>query len=100
MGAANTIFQRDGEVSIGVTYMTGTLVKLGHKLADAILGGDRAAWRPYLLLWLALVLGGIAGAAGFVWSPSASIWSAAAFAFALVLVTLRLTRKLAPAHDA
>src|SRR5687768_6937145 len=32
MGAANAIFRRDGEVSIGVTYMTGTLVKLGHRL--------------------------------------------------------------------
>ncbi|HEY4162646.1 MAG TPA: DUF1275 family protein, partial [Dongiaceae bacterium] len=32
MGAENTLFERDGEVSIGVTYMTGTLVKLGQAL--------------------------------------------------------------------
>ena len=30
MGTVNNVFQRDGEVSIGVTYMTGALVKLVH----------------------------------------------------------------------
>jgi uncharacterized membrane protein YoaK (UPF0700 family) len=94
MGASNTIFRRDGEVSIGVTYMTGTLVKLGHTLADAALGGSRTDWLPYLLLWLALVLGGVIGAAGYVWSPTASIWFAAAFSGALVVVSRFLTRGL------
>jgi uncharacterized membrane protein YoaK (UPF0700 family) len=94
MGASNTIFRRDGEVSIGVTYMTGTLVKLGHKLADAALGGSRTAWVPYFLLWLALVFGGILGAASYAWSPDASIGFAAAFALALIPVTQRLTATL------
>ncbi|WP_447761390.1 YoaK family protein [Sphingopyxis panaciterrae] len=94
MGASNTIFRRDGEVSIGVTYMTGTLVKLGHKLADAALGGNRTAWLPYLLLWLALVSGGILGAASYAWSQDASVGFAAAFALALIPVTRRLTAKL------
>ncbi len=93
MGASNTIFQRDGEVSIGVTYMTGTLVKLGHKLTDAALGGNRTAWFPYLLLWLALVLGGISGAATYTWLPDASIWIASAVAIALSVATLRLTER-------
>jgi len=91
MGASNTIFRRDGDVSIGVTYMTGTLVKLGHRLADAALGGSRTAWIPYLLLWLALVLGGILGAASFVWSQDASFGFAAAFALALIPVTQKVT---------
>lgn len=39
MGATNTVFQRAGEVSIAVTYMTGALVKLGQRLAGALLGG-------------------------------------------------------------
>ncbi|AZI34844.1 hypothetical protein NT2_02_04540 [Caenibius tardaugens NBRC 16725] len=95
MGATNSIFRRDGEVSIGVTYMTGTLVKLGHRLADAALGGDPTAWAPYLFLWLALVSGGIMGAAGYSWLPNASIWIAAAFALALVPVTRKLTREAA-----
>src|SRR3546814_16057259 len=35
MGAENGVFLRDREVSIGVTYMTGTLVRVGQKLAEA-----------------------------------------------------------------
>jgi len=55
MGAENTTFERDGEVSIGLTYMTGTLVKLGQRLAGAIMAGPKLAWAPYLMLWLGLV---------------------------------------------
>jgi uncharacterized membrane protein YoaK (UPF0700 family) len=39
MGAVNNMFQRDGEVSIGVTYMTGALVKLGQQLSVALTRG-------------------------------------------------------------
>lgn len=95
MGASNAIFRRNGEVSIGVTYMTGTLVKLGDRLADAALGGSRTAWVPYALLWLALVFGGILGTIGYGWSPSASIWFASAFAISLVGVAHRFTQDIA-----
>ena len=33
MGAENAVFEREGEVHIGLTYMTGTLVKFGQRLA-------------------------------------------------------------------
>lgn len=92
MGASNAIFQRDGDVSIGVTYMTGTLVRLGHRIAGALRGEDRTAWLPYLLLWLALVLGGVAGAVGAIRSTTASLWFAAAVAVVLTGVVRRLTR--------
>ena len=95
MGASNAIFRRNGEVSIGVTYMTGTLVKLGDRLADAALGGSRTAWVPYALLWFALVCGGILGTIGYGWSPSASIWFASAFAISLVGVAHRFTQDIA-----
>jgi uncharacterized membrane protein YoaK (UPF0700 family) len=95
MGASNTVFRRDGEVSIGVTYMTGTLVKLGGKLAEAMLGGSRTDWAPYFLLWLALLFGGILGAAGYAWSPGSSIWFAALFAALLIPVTHSVTRSAA-----
>ncbi len=95
MGASNTIFRRDGEVSIGVTYMTGTLVKLGDRIASAALGGDRMAWLPYLLLWLALLAGGILGTAAYGWSADGSIWIAAAFAALLVPVTRSLCARRA-----
>jgi uncharacterized membrane protein YoaK (UPF0700 family) len=91
MGASNTIFQRDGEVTIGVTYMTGTLVKLGQRLAGAFLGGDRKAWLPYLILWASLVLGGVVGAFAYLHAPVASLWAAALAAMALVHFVRRVT---------
>jgi uncharacterized membrane protein YoaK (UPF0700 family) len=92
MGASNAMFQRDGEVAIGVTYMTGTLVKIGYKLADAVRGRDLHGWIPYLLLWSALVSGGVAGALAFVASPTLSLWGAALLSAALFEATRRLTR--------
>ncbi|WP_122465249.1 DUF1275 family protein [Brevundimonas lutea] len=41
MGAENAVFELNGEVRIGLTYMTGTLVKLGQRITAALLGGDR-----------------------------------------------------------
>lgn len=93
MGAANAIFRRDGDVGIGVTYMTGTLVKLGHRLADALRGSHDASWLPYLLLWLSLVTGGIAGALGFKMAANASLWCAAMASIALVAGTWLLMRR-------
>jgi len=92
MGSANTIFQREGEVSIGVTYMTGTLVKLGQRIADAVRGGDRTAWVPYLVLWVGLMAGAVTGAVAFAWSPTVSLWSVATAATLMVAVAFRLTR--------
>jgi uncharacterized membrane protein YoaK (UPF0700 family) len=95
MGCANTVFQRDGEVSIGVTYMTGTLVKLGQRLADALRGGNRTAWIPYLLLWLGLVAGAVAGSMGYLRIGMASLWIAATAAALLALAAGR-----SEVHDA
>lgn len=64
MGSENGVFQRDGEVSIGLTYMTGSLVRMGQKLAGALMGdADRWAWVPYLALWAGFVAGVVLGAA-------------------------------------
>ncbi|WP_093221788.1 YoaK family protein [Sphingomonas sp. NFR15] len=84
MGALNAVFQRDGEVSVGVTYMTGTLVKFGQHLAAAFAGGPRFAWVPYLLLWLGLVTGAVAGAAVYPALGLTALWIAVA-ATALLL---------------
>ncbi|MGV3613717.1 MAG: YoaK family protein [Fimbriimonas sp.] len=62
MGAENAVFQREGEVSIGLTYMTGALVKLGQRIAAIFHGGPKFAWVPYALLWLGLVSGAAIGA--------------------------------------
>lgn len=83
MGSANAVFERDGEVSIGVTYMTGTLVKFGQHLAAALAGGPRYAWAPYLMLWLGLVAGAMTGAAIFPILGLHALWIAAAAATVL-----------------
>ncbi|NBO19441.1 MAG: DUF1275 domain-containing protein, partial [Proteobacteria bacterium] len=83
MGAENAVFQRGGEVTIALTYMTGTLVKVGQRLADALLGGPKFAWAPYLLLWLGLILGGVAGTLLFHALGLRSLWVAAAWAASL-----------------
>lgn len=63
MGLQNAVLQRAGEVIVGPTYVTGTLVRLGDGLARAVTGrGGVNDWAPYLLLWLGLVAGGAAGA--------------------------------------
>ena len=77
MGAENAVFERNGQASFGLTYMTGALVRVGQGLASAFSGGDRWAWAPYLFLWLGLVAGVSAGALAFAVAGDASVWIAA-----------------------
>jgi uncharacterized membrane protein YoaK (UPF0700 family) len=84
MGSENAVFERDGEVHIGLTYMTGTLVKLGQHLTAAVMGGPPLAWLSYLLLWMGLAGGAVTGALvlpvlGF-WAIAAAAGVAALFA--------------------
>ncbi|MEG3163936.1 YoaK family protein [Sphingomonas sp. PB2P19] len=90
MGAANAVFQRDGEVSVGVTYMTGTLVKIGQHLAVACSGGPRLGWVPYLLLWLGLMVGAVAGATVYPLFGLDALWNAVASAALLTIYAARL----------
>jgi uncharacterized membrane protein YoaK (UPF0700 family) len=89
MGAENAVFEHHGEVQIGLTYMTGTLVKLGQRLSAAFLGGDRLAWAPYLFLWLGLVSGACAGAAIYPYLGLNGLWIAAGVAAAMALAVGR-----------
>jgi uncharacterized membrane protein YoaK (UPF0700 family) len=83
MGMENAVFQTDGGGGLGLTYVTGALVKVGQLLATALKGGARWAWAPNLLLWAALVLGSLCGALGYHWINLAAIWFAAGAALAL-----------------
>jgi uncharacterized membrane protein YoaK (UPF0700 family) len=83
MGMENAVFQIDGGAGLGLTYVTGALVKVGQLAAAALTGGDRFGWVPNLLLWAALVIGCLFGAAAYHWINLAAIWFAAAAALAL-----------------
>jgi uncharacterized membrane protein YoaK (UPF0700 family) len=87
MGAENATFEREGEVAIALTYMTGTLVKLGQHLATALRGGARFGWLPYLWLWLGLAAGATAGALSFSAIGWTAIWAAVAAILLLALVS-------------
>lgn len=87
MGAENATFERDGEVSIGLTYMTGTLVKLGQSLARVVRGDRDRAWLRYAVLWSGLAGGAVLGALVYRGLGFASVWVAAGGAALATLVT-------------
>ncbi len=78
MGLENAVFQVEGGTTgLGLTYMTGTLVRVGQLLAAAITGGPRWAWLPNLLLWAALVVGAAVGTLTYQSINLAAVWFAA-----------------------
>jgi len=90
MGAENAVFEREGEVHIGLTYMTGTLVKLGQHLTGALLGGPPLAWLSYLLLWLGLAGGAVTGALVFPHLGLGALWLACAAALGFAGAAIKL----------
>ncbi len=76
MGAENAVFEEDGEIRIGLTYMTGTLVKMGQRLAAALHGGARFGWWPYLVQWGGLLIGAIMGAMAYHQLGLGCLWLA------------------------
>ena len=90
MGAENSVFEKGGDVHIGLTYITGALVKFGQRAAAALIGGDRFAWAPYILLWAGLVAGAVAGAVTHAWIGLAGLWIASALAATFAVIARRL----------
>ena len=92
MGAENGVFNRDGEVSIGVTYMTGSLVRFAQKLTAALIGsGAPFGWVPNLLLWIGFAVGVLLGGRTHGALGASALWVAAAAAAMLTLVVGALT---------
>lgn len=87
MAVENSVFLRNGEVGVSLTYMTGTLVKLGQALASAVRGGDPMAFRPYLALWAGLTGGAVLGALSYGALGLAALWPAALCAGLLAIVS-------------
>lgn len=90
MGAINNTFQRGGEVAVGLTYMTGALVRMGQGVAARLLGRGGEGWSMWALLWLGLALGAFAGASGWLHAPHLMLWLAALWAAALCAAASRL----------
>jgi uncharacterized membrane protein YoaK (UPF0700 family) len=88
MGAENMVFQRNGDVAFGLTYMTGTLVRIGQRLADALAGGPRWDWLPWAMLWAGLVAGGVIGALAWLRFGADALWIAAGLAATLAAASV------------
>ncbi|WP_313394808.1 DUF1275 family protein [Sphingobium yanoikuyae] len=91
MGAENTVFEREGEAPLGLTYMTGSLVRIGFGLAGLVTGRRYPGWGSYALLWLGLVVGAVTGAWLFPMLQQDAIWlgSGAALVMALLIAVMR-----------
>lgn len=61
VGALNTTFAKDGEVSIPLSYVTGTLVKMGQGIERHLSGGTTSDWLGYLLLFASFLTGAAIG---------------------------------------
>ena len=94
MGLANNVFVRDGEVTVGVTYMTGALVRFGQGIAARIERQPLASTRGYGWLWSALALGAASGGALCLIAPRVA--AGTAFGLALLLWAASLWIERAP----
>ena len=56
IGTLNTSFVKDGEVSVPLSYVTGTLVKMGQGIERHIAGGSASDWLGYFLLFASFVV--------------------------------------------
>jgi uncharacterized membrane protein YoaK (UPF0700 family) len=90
MGAKNTVFAEDGEVKVGLTYMTGALVRVGKRIATALHGGDRSGWVAPLLLFLSMLAGATLGGLAFMVAGPRALWAAVAVMVGLSLYSERL----------
>jgi len=74
MGVLNNTFQRSGEVAVGLTYMTGALVRMGQGIASRLSGRGDDSWIAWLALWVALATGAVCGAITWLAIGMAGLW--------------------------
>lgn len=92
MGAVNTLFSRDGQ-TLGLTYMTGALVKMAQEIVSAFTGGSRTGWLPHLALWLAIAAGAVAGAAAYGALGIRALWIAVGVAVVATVIATRAVER-------
>lgn len=93
MGALNVVFQRDGDIAFGVTYMTGGLARMGIRIAAALRGGPRWAFAPFLLLWIAMATGAALGCLAQGMMGGRAFWLASAACAGMGVLTLLSERR-------
>lgn len=92
MGALNNAFSRNGEVAVGVTYMTGALVRFAQGLAARLMGRPREGAAASLMLWGSLAVGAVTGASATSIIPALAPWLPVIAVLALLLAASRIER--------
>lgn len=92
MGVVNAAIEGQDGAIVGVTYMTGTLVQMGHKIANALRGAGDGRWLAHLWLWAGLVAGAVAGARTVLWSAPLAYALAALLAAGLAARAAAIVR--------
>ncbi len=87
LGAESDVVREAGPVNLAVTFMTGTLVRMGRELAGMLRGGPRWGWLPYASLWASLVAGAMAGAMTYPVLRLQGLWLAAVCCALLAAIT-------------
>lgn len=89
IGALNTSFVKKGETAIPLSYVTGTVVKLGQGIERHLFGrGSVFEWLGYAMLYLSFVLGAATGGViASVYSGSKVILTVGIICGATTLVT-------------
>ena len=83
MGGQNAVLHQAGQTRTALTYVTGTLVNFGERLAEALCRtGQPWAWIPYFVLWAGILCGGACGAAAH------GEWGLRALLFPMAIVIL------------
>jgi uncharacterized membrane protein YoaK (UPF0700 family) len=94
MGIQNAAIDKERAASMGLSYVTGTLVSLGDGLADALRSPRsrrRPGWMPHLLHWLGLVCGAACGTLTYAaWSRTALLCPAAIAALLAAVTVPRM----------
>lgn len=86
MGAQNAGPRQVGGLAVGLTYVSGVLVRLGSSLADACLGrADGGRWPLYAAVWVALTVGAAVGAVAWTRLGASALLAPAAVLAALAL---------------
>ena len=86
MGGLNAAMPRAGGIPIGITYVTGTLVRLGQGIGAALLGRTEPDWVRQAVPWLGLLAGAVAGTAMQHVLGAGTLWPLPAIAAALAAV--------------
>lgn len=92
MGAENAVRRREGGARLGLTYVTGTLVELGERLAAALMGGAQPwTWMGPALMLGGFVAGAVLGGVKFIGDPLGALGIAVGAGIALTALLAALT---------